>query len=306
MTRYRVVHRTSYRYSTFMTASHTLTVLEPRSSDGQVTEATVVVVDPVPEVQISHVDEFGNTLVYLSVVEPHDHLVITATHEVDVAPLPTWPTAERDERSWEDVVALLAQANATGADGLRTAGDDDALEVLRLCYPSPLVPAVAGVADYAAPSFPPGRGLAAAAADLCHRIATDFRFDNTFTEVSTPIDVVLQHRRGVCQDFAHLAIACLRSQGLAARYISGYLETDPPPGKPKLVGTDASHAWCAVWSPDHGWLEIDPTNDQSPPQRHVVVAWGRDYGDVAPVSGVVFGPPASQKLTVEVDVARLD
>ena len=161
MTRYRVVHRTSYRYSAFMTASHTLTVLEPRSTARQVTETTDVVIDPVPEVQLSHVDEFGNTVVYLCLVEPHDHLVITATHEVDVAPQPNWPTAEVDRRPWEDVVELLARAAATTSNVLGAAPDTDSLEILRLCYPSPLAPALAGVAEYAAASFPPGRGVAA-------------------------------------------------------------------------------------------------------------------------------------------------
>lgn len=305
MARYRIVHRTDYRYSSPMTTSHTLIVLEPRTTASQTTNSTTVTVEPPPGLRASHVDEFGNTQVYLSLVEPHDHLVITATHEVEVQPVKPWPKGANDVRTWEQVVQTLSLAAAGESGSLATVGEDEALEILRFRYPSPLVPALAGVGEYAAISFTPGRGLAAATEDLCHRIATEFVFDDAFTEISTPLDVVLKHRRGVCQDFAHLAVACVRSQGLAARYVSGYLETDPPPGKTKLVGTDASHAWCAVWSPDHGWLEIDPTNDQSPPQRHVSVAWGRDYGDVAPVRGVVFGPPASQVLKVEVDVALL-
>ena len=123
--------------------------------------------------------------------------------------------------------------------------------------------------------------------------------------MSTPLDDVLLHRRGVCQDFAHLMTGALRSVGLAARYVSGYIETEPPPGEAKLVGTDASHAWCSVYVPGHGWIDADPTNDQIPPHRHVTVAWGRDYGDVAPLRGVVLGPSATQQMDVEVDVTRL-
>jgi transglutaminase-like putative cysteine protease len=137
---------------------------------------------------------------------------------------------------------------------------------------------------------------------LCHRIFTEFSFDSGFSDVTTPLDAVLQARRGVCQDFAHVACAALRSIGLPARYVSGYIETAPPPGEPKLVGVDASHAWCAVWAGECGWIDFDPTNDQMPPQRHVTVGWGRDYDDVAPVRGVVIGPGGGQTLSVSVDV----
>jgi transglutaminase-like putative cysteine protease len=170
---------------------------------------------------------------------------------------------------------------------------------------SPLVGRDPDLASYAEPSFPPGRPLDAAAAELSARIFADFTFDPAFSDVSTPLGEVLAHRRGVCQDFAHLAIGCLRSLGLPARYVSGYLETSPPPGQPKLVGSDASHAWCSVFVPGDGWFDLDPTNDQVPPQRHVTVAWGRDYADVAPVRGVVFGPSTTQQLAVAVDVARV-
>ena len=158
---------------------------------------------------------------------------------------------------------------------------------------------------YAAPSFPPGRPVVEAVTDLTTRIFTDFTFDPAFSDVSTPLAEVLDHRRGVCQDFAHLAIGCLRSVGLPARYVSGYIETEAPPGQPKLVGADASHAWCATYVPGWGWLDLDPTNDQVAPARHVTVAWGRDYRDVAPLRGVVVGPAAPQELAVAVDVSRL-
>ena len=152
-------------------------------------------------------------------------------------------------------------------------------------------------------SFTPGRGIVEAANDLCHQIYTEFTYDSTATDVSTPLADVLTSRRGVCQDFAHLAAGCLRSIGLAARYVSGYIETTPPAGRDRLVGADASHAWCSIWTPSAGWIDFDPTNDHFPTRRHVTVAWGRDYADVTPVRGVVIGPSRAQSLDVAVDVA---
>jgi transglutaminase-like putative cysteine protease len=212
---------------------------------------------------------------------------------VEVDP-PSWP-AEASTPAWDDVpAALLVDLSPEGL-------------LARACrLDSPLVAATADLAAYAAPSFPPGRPIVDAVRALSAQLHTELVFDSTFTDVSTPIDRVLDARRGVCQDFAHLAIGCLRSLGLAARYVSGYLETRPPPGRERLVGADASHAWCAVYVPGAGWLAFDPTNDQVPPRRHVTVAWGRDYRDVAPVRGVVFGPASGQDLAVAVDVELLD
>jgi len=154
--------------------------------------------------------------------------------------------------------------------------------------------------------FTAGRGVVDAASALCDTIFREFRFDALATDLATPLADVLAGRHGVCQDFAHVAVAALRSVGLPARYVSGYIETLPPPGSPKLVGVDASHAWCAVWAGSTlGWLDFDPTNNQMPPQRHVTVGWGRDYDDVAPVRGVVIGPASTQSLLVSVDVAEI-
>ncbi len=153
--------------------------------------------------------------------------------------------------------------------------------------------------ELATQSFRPGRPVVEATSALCSQIFESFAFDSSFTEVSTPLEVVLNERRGVCQDFAHLAVGCLRTLGLAARYVSGYIETDPPPGEPKSIGADASHAWCSIWIPDHGWLDFDPTNGVVAPSRHVTIGWGRDYADVAPVRGVVVGPgidPVADRL----------
>jgi transglutaminase-like putative cysteine protease len=157
----------------------------------------------------------------------------------------------------------------------------------------------------AARSFTPGRGIVEAAKALCTDIHATFRFDAGFSDVSTPLHRVLAARRGVCQDFAHLAVGCLRSIGLAARYVSGYIETDAPEGGERLIGADASHAWCSMWTPFAGWVEFDPTNGHLPVNRHVTVAWGRDYADVTPVRGVMIGPSTSQHLDVSVDVAPI-
>jgi transglutaminase-like putative cysteine protease len=222
---------------------------------------------------------------------PHDSLEVVTTSEVEVG---TPPMPDELGMAWDEVPARLAA--------------DASTEVLlaRVCrMGSPLVEANPAVTTYAAPSFPAGRPVVEALTDLTSRIFTDFTFDPAFSDVSTPLSEVLEHRRGVCQDFAHLAVGCLRSVGLPARYVSGYIETTPPPGQPKLVGADASHAWCAAYLPGWGWLDLDPTNDQVAPPFHVTVGWGRDYRDVAPLRGVVVGPAAPQQLAVAVDVGRL-
>jgi transglutaminase-like putative cysteine protease len=254
-----------------------------------------VTADPAPDHVAEHRDGFGNVVTILGVEQAHEHLAVTATSEVTIEEAPAENVGGPLELPWEDAVRQL--------DTLRSP-EDLLARAFRL--DSPLVAASPSFAAFAAPSFPPGRPLGEAVRALSTQLHTELSFDPGSTDVSTPIEQVLEARRGVCQDFAHLAIGCLRSLGLAARYVSGYLETRPPPGQPKLVGADASHAWCAVYQPGAGWLAFDPTNDQVPPHDHVTVAWGRDYGDVAPVRGVVFGPATVQELVVAVDVERLD
>jgi transglutaminase-like putative cysteine protease len=215
------------------------------------------------------------------VVEVDDE---TPAHGLDLA------TARADP-SWDDVAALLGAARG-----------DLAVEVAPFVAATRATPEVAMLDELVGDLFVPGRSLSGLVRAVGRRIHQSFVFDPGFSDVATPVAEVVAARRGVCQDFAHVMLACLRSKGLAARYVSGYVETLPPPGAAKLVGVDASHAWCSVWSPVGGWLDIDPTNDQMPPSRHVTVAWGRDYTDVAPVRGVVIGPSATQHLSVAVDV----
>jgi transglutaminase-like putative cysteine protease len=288
VTAYRIHHRTTYRYGATVTASHTIAHLAPRWMPQQDVRAVTVDVTPSADHRHEHLDAFGNAVVYLSVSRPHAELVITAQSEVTRT---DEPSLAGEGTPWDALAAMLADQR--GPESL----------LARLCsLDSAFVTRSRELAGYASVSFPPGRPLPEALADLTGRIHRDFTFDAGFSDVSTPLNDVLAHRRGVCQDFAHLAIGCLRSLGLAARYVSGYIETSPPPGEPKLAGSDASHAWLAAYDPALGWLDADPTNDQVPPRAHVTVAWGRDYADVAPVRGVVFGPPGPQELVVGVDV----
>ncbi len=291
--RYRVVHRTTYHYASLMTDGYTITHLLPRATPLQRVESAELVVDPAPSERDDTADVFGNRVTQLGVHQPHEMLVVEATSTVAVAT----PDLVDDDTPWEEVVATI--------DGLR---GDAAIDVAAFRARSSFVDTASLAVELAAlayDSFTPGRGVTDATRDLCHRIYTDYTFDPTWTETSTPLDDVLAARRGVCQDFAHLAAGCLRSIGLAARYVSGYIETDPAPGHARLVGADASHAWCSVWTPVAGWIDFDPTNDHLPTHRHVTVAWGRDYADVAPVRGVVIGPAAEQSLEVSVDVAAI-
>jgi transglutaminase-like putative cysteine protease len=254
-----------------------------------------VEVSPEPDEYEEHTDLFGNRVVRLGVHRPHDHLTVTGrcTVEVDVLAdggwLPPAPT------SWERV-----------ADLVRGARGDRSAEVGPFAAHTSATPPFPDLDDLVGDLFVPGAPLVDVVRSISTRIHREFAFDPEFSDVSTPIAAVFSARRGVCQDFAHLMLACLRSRGLAARYVSGYIETEPPPGQQKLTGTDASHAWCGVWSPDIGWLDADPTNDQVPPRRHITVAWGRDYFDVTPVRGVVIGPAAEQSLSVGVDVTSLE
>jgi len=288
--RFRVRHTTEYRYSAQVINGHTVAHLRPRSTPTQAVIASEVTTTPTADHAEEYLDAFGNHVSYRAVEQVHDQLVVTGTCEVDLTPAEelVWSPP------WEEVRQIVAADSSP--DGL----------LARMCsIESTFVTPSADLARFASWSFLPGRPFHEAVADLSHRIFAEFAFDPGFSDVSTPLTDVLTFRRGVCQDFAHLAIGTMRSLGLPARYVSGYIENEPPPGEPKLAGADASHAWCSVYVPGWGWLDIDPTNDQIPPRTHVAIGWGRDYADVAPVRGVVFGSPATQELDVAVEVSRL-
>jgi transglutaminase-like putative cysteine protease len=287
----RVVHETRYAYTTPVALGHHVAHLVPREGGGQAVLSSRVEVDPRPAVVREWTDPFGNRASYFAVEQAHQTLLVRAESEVRLAPPAPGPDPAAS-LPWEAV-----------RERVRAALDPEGLEARQLVLASPLVPLVAGLAEYAAPSFPPGCPVREAVQDLMGRVHRDFAYDPSFTTVSTPLAEVLTHRRGVCQDFAHLATGCLRALGLPSGYVSGYLETEPPPGQPRLVGADASHAWFSVFVPGLGWVDFDPTNDQVPFDRHVTVARGRDYGDVAPLRGVLYGGGGHQ-LSVAVTVER--
>jgi transglutaminase-like putative cysteine protease len=284
--RYRVEHRTEYGYSDDVSASFGRAHLIPRTTAGQQCLSSSLVVDPAPAEIREHTDFYGNVSTYYVVRSEHRTLTVTSSSEVQVnRQVPVF-----DDQPWEQARAGI------GSD----------VEARGFVLTSPLVRPTAAVSDYAAQTFTPDRPLGVAIEELCHRINTDFEYSSGSTSVRTTLGEVMHRRKGVCQDFAHLAVGCLRSQGMAARYVSGYLETQPPPGKPKLQGADASHAWAAVFVPGSGWIEFDPTNDQFADARYIVVGWGRDYTDVPPLKGVIVTDAEKSTMKVSVDVTRVE
>jgi transglutaminase-like putative cysteine protease len=283
-----VSHRTTYNYGKPVLQSEHLVYMTPRSGAWQSVQRHSLLIEPAPSANIALEDYFGNHSAILTIEDEHSEFVIHARSTVEVRgrapPLP------RLSVPWEAVTAKARRGDG-GLD----------IGVLQFVSASRHTRTVPAAIDYARPSFPPGRPVLEAALDLTQRIYRDFTFDSTATDISTPVSHVLAERRGVCQDFAHLAITCLRALGLPARYVSGYLLTYPPPGKEKLKGADASHAWISVWAPEAGWVDFDPTNGIMPSEEHITVAYGRDYDDVSPISGVLLGG-SKQAMRVEVDV----
>jgi transglutaminase-like putative cysteine protease len=269
---YRLRHETRFAYDGAVTHGYSEARLLPRPTSRQQVLTSSLSVDPEPDDRSEREDFFGNRVVYLGMAHVHGVLVATAEATVEVGPAP-----EPAEVSWEEARAPEGRA-------------------AQFTLESPLVELPEGAERYARKSFTPGRGLLEAARELTGRIHTDFAYTKGVTTVLTPVSEVLASRRGVCQDFAHLEIACLRSLGLAARYVSGHLETG--------VGAGASHAWCGLHLPDGTWLDLDPTNNRVAPD-HVTVAWGRDYTDVAPLKGIVF-TEAGHHLSVSVTVRRVE
>ena len=290
--RYRVTHLSRYNYTEPVSLCHHLAHLVPRDHSYQRCLKTDLSVDPLPSARHGRKDFFGNHVIYFSIQQPHTVLNVTASSEIEVTP-PGGPPEDPWSSPWEKVRQHLER-------GL----DYATLDARQYALESPFIPISRQLADYAFPSFSPGRPFLEAVEDLMGRIHGDFAYDPHFTTIATPLTEVFSQRRGVCQDFAHLAIGCLRSQGLPARYVSGYLETQPPPGQPRLQGADASHAWFSVYVPGSDWFDFDPTSNQIPLAQHITTAWGRDYGDVTPLKGVLYGGGQHQ-IEVGVDVVRL-
>jgi len=289
---YRVTHTTTYVYNKFVSLCHNLAHLRPRDYLGQTCTGSELLINPTPAVLNEQIDYFGNHATFFTIQEPHQELTVTAVSKVRVSPPPSLDAAATPP--W-DKVRTLVQAEH----------NQESLDAYQFVFDSPYVERSVELASYAADSFTAGRPLLEAALDLTRRIHADFEYDPTATTITTPLRDVLTLGRGVCQDFAHLQIGCLRSLGLAARYVSGYLLTSPPPGQEHLVGADASHAWLGVYCPGFGWIDLDPTNNLMPSGKHVLLAWGRDYEDVSPIKGIVLGG-GRHFVNVNVDVLPSD
>ncbi len=288
---YQITHRTVYRYSDVVTSSYGRGFLTPRDSARQRCLSHELLIEPEAADSSTSRDGYGNISSYFHVIEPHQRLSITSNSVVEVDPPPP------DLYDGGSARAPWEIARPVGVDGALATE-------FRLDLRPPEI--TDELRDYAAPSFEPGRPLIDVLTDLTSRIYTDFTYRSGSTTVSTQVSEVLAAGEGVCQDFARLAIACLRANGLAASYVSGYLATDPPPGKERMVGIDATHAWASVWTPQNQWLGLDPTNDQMVDERYIVVGFGRDYADVPPLRGIIYTDSEKSIIDVSVDVAPYD
>lgn len=287
--RYHIIHRTTYSYDSPVTVCHYMARLAPRSLPGQECPWHELHVRPEPVERATRADYFGNHCMYFEIEGSHHQLEVVARSLVDIAPAASVDPLKTP--AWESIRDACMSGRYTQAS-----------VAAEFCFASALITPAAVFGDYAKVSFTPGRPVLDALCDLNRRINTEFVFDSTATDIATPIIDVMKKKRGVCQDFAQVMIACLRSIGLPARYVSGYLETLPPPGKQKMVGADASHAWASLFCGDAiGWMDADPTNNVLPSDRHITVAWGRDFSDVSPLRGVTLGA-GEQRLHVAVDV----
>jgi transglutaminase-like putative cysteine protease len=283
---YDVVHTTRYSYTESVSVSHHLARLSPRLLAHQERLAHALDIAPGPAVRSGHTDYFGNETTFFAMQGAHTGLSVTARSRVRVLPRPLpEPTSTP---AWEDA----------------TDRSDLPLEAIEALFDSSPLRSTPEFQAYARPSFPPTRPLLEGVIDLTQRVYEDFTFDPKATTVATSLTEVFRMRRGVCQDFTRFEIACLRALGLPALYVSGYLETAPPPGMPRCVGADASHAWLTVYCPGAGWVDVDPTNNLLPSAGHVTLARGHDFGDVSPIRGVILGG-GQHSLHVSVDVARV-
>ncbi|HME40971.1 MAG TPA: transglutaminase family protein [Steroidobacteraceae bacterium] len=290
--RYRMRHQTVYHYGGDVAHSHQLLHLAPRNSPSQVCLSRRISLDPQPSTLREDVDAFGNFVTRLEYDLPHDRLEVLAESSVAVS-APT-DAAQSESAAWEEVRDSLCYSGRSMSA--------EFFEACRFRMESTYVRVKQTFSDYAEDCLVPGRPLLPAAQALMHKLHRDFTYAPGTTNIRTSVIEAFTARRGVCQDFAHIMLACLRSRGLAARYVSGYLRTTPPPGpEAGLLGADASHAWVSVFCPPLGWVDLDPTNDMRVGNEHIVVAWGRDFGDVSPLRGVIVGG-GRHRLTVRVSV----
>lgn len=290
---FQVSHTTNYDYESGVTFCHNIATLKPKTMLGQTLVDYQLEISPIPAEISERLDFFGNTITRFSIQKHHTELKVTAKSKI----LRDYTLQPNIETSATGKTITLAEA--ISALKINTPEHIDVkqfiLESIFIANISPEIKA------YAEVSFKPNRPIFEAAFELMQRIYTEFEFDSGFSTIATPLHEVMKEKKGVCQDFAQIAIACVRSIGLPARYVSGYIETLPPPGKEKLIGTDASHAWFSVYIPTFGWIDFDPTNNQIPKNQHITVSWGRDYYDVPPLKGVIYST-GKNKMKVAVDI----
>lgn len=286
--KYRVTHETVYRYAIPILRCYNIVHLMPRDTPRQSVLSSRIEVDPTPALFQRKTDFFGNTVGFFTLESGTQEIRVKAVDEVEVQPAPFYEPA--NSPPWEDV-----------RDRFKHNRSKELLDAYQYVFPSPYVPVLPELREFGEVSFWPGRPIIEAALDLTARVFNEFRFDNSRTTVSTPVQQVLRDRVGVCQDFTHLQIGAIRSLGLPARYVSGYILNRPPEGQEKMRGADASHAWLSIYEPGFGWIDLDPTNNKVPSEEHVIVAVGRDFDDVSPIKGITFGG-GSHAVDVEVDV----
>ena len=277
--RYQIFHDTHYHYDSPVSLAQQLAHLWPRPCAWQRCTDRQLQISPQPTSRRDELDVFGNPLTRLAFERPHDELLVNASLTIEVLPRPVPDFS--GSAAWEHTRSALTYSSQPLSPEL--------LEACRYRFESPYVHLKKNFVEFSQSCFPPGRPLLLGVQALMEKIFSEFTFDAEATQVATPLVEVLERRRGVCQDFAHLMLACVRSRGLAARYISGYLLTQPPPGQPRLIGADASHAWVSVFCPVLGWVDFDPTNNVQPALEHITLAWGRDFSDVSPLRGVILG-----------------
>ena len=277
--RYQILHDTCYHYDSPVSLAQQLAHLWPRECEWQRCTEQQLLISPDPTARRDELDVFGNPLTRLAFERPHDELLVNASLMIEVLPRPVLDFNQSP--AWEDTRNALTYSSQPLSPQI--------LDACRYRFESPYVHLKRNFVEFSQSCFPPGRPLLLGVQALMEKIFSEFTFDAEATQVATPLVEVLERRRGVCQDFAHLMLACVRSRGLAARYISGYLLTQPPPGQPRLIGADASHAWVSVFCPVLGWVDFDPTNNVQPALEHITLAWGRDFSDVSPLRGVILG-----------------
>lgn len=290
---FQLSHKTSYKYESGVTFCHNIATIKPKNMVGQTLLEYRLEISPEPAEISERQDFFGNTVTRFSIEKHHTELKVNAISKV-----------ARDYALQPDIEKSVSGKKITLQDALQTIKDNspDNINAKQYILESIFITGISeDIKAYAEISFKPNRPVFEAAYELMTRIFTEFKFDSSFSTIATPIHEVLKEKKGVCQDFAQIAIACVRAVGLPARYVSGYIETLPPPGKVKLVGTDASHAWFSVFIPTFGWVDFDPTNNQIPKNQHITVSWGRDYYDVPPLKGVIYST-GKNEMHVAVDI----